>query len=120
MKISITAILFLATCASVFALALEMPYTIIYREKAPIHCGAPVFTHQVDGNSDGSYAGLLYQSTHCSSGGRGSKSLYYSACAAVSWKPDGHLEYIDIIWTSLPHATGVPARAVGDCLGVSP
>lgn len=96
------------------AYAATMPYTIIYTEQGdPVRCGTPVFTSQVEAYPDGSQAGLVYQRTSCSSGGRGSRPRSYSACASVEWNPDGTVEYVDVIWTTLPPAT---VRPVTDCI----
>ena len=99
------------------ALTLQLPHTIIVDESGrEVWCGPPVFTTQVDLYEDGTISGLIYQRSQCSSGGRGTKPRYYSACAAATWDSEGALVSTDIIWTSPTQKPGVPARPVGDCI----
>lgn len=79
----------------------------------PVHCGYPKTDFVIAGQDSGGYFGRVYQSTSCSTGGRGTKPRKYSACADVTWDFDGALLTTEVLSTSV--GTSVPGPSA--CFG---
>lgn len=78
----------------------------------PVTCGNPYVEYTVGAqNTDGTFSGRLYESTSCSSGGRGSKPHRYATCQAVIWDANGYVLSHSLIWTD----TGLTVRGAGEC-----
>lgn len=78
-----------------------------------VHCGTPYNYTLVTGRDDMGYYGRGYQSTSCSTGGRGTRPRKYAVCADLRWNADGDVYESYIVWSA--SGASVPGSAV--CFG---
>lgn len=115
--------------ASALAQAQSLPELpkLIFENGVAVWCGAPVNPARFDAPAaDGSFTGRVYQRAQCATGGRGTKPMYWSACADVRWDASGSIalrwsgtdwaQDVTPVFVSDPGKAGVLPLPVSACL----